>query len=69
MYRSIDKPTASPSRNTAFPTESARDEGRSALSPNLAGWALWLYVGLILATLAALIVPPVVHWLAPLVKP
>jgi hypothetical protein len=30
---------------------------------------LWIYVGLLLAALAWLIVPPVVRWLKPLVTP
>ena len=66
MYRSLEKPTPRHLQEPPSP-QSARDW--RGVGPSLYGWALWLYVGLILAALAALIAPPVYRWLAPLVKP
>lgn len=48
--------------------ERARDRGRDsgASAPsNLSGWALWLYVALLLAALLAIMAPPVYRALAP----
>lgn len=63
MYRSLDKADRPSLQESAAPhTIGVRDAGRSAPS-NLSGIMLWLYVGLILATLAALMIPPVLRWL------
>lgn len=63
MYRPIDKADPSSLReSTPHPFRRVRDDGGSAPS-NLAGWLLWVYVGLLVAALAALMGPPVYRWL------
>lgn len=64
MHRTTDKAAPfSLQEPRPLPTEHARDEGGAAPSPDLSGWLLWVYVGVLLATIAALVGPPVWRWL------